>query len=569
LRVVGNKVFVAQAEDGVKIVDMSAAAGPTLVFSTDTPGTAVDLAVANGYVFVADSLFGVQVIKADTGSLLANIETKATVDHIAADDAHVYVREGYNDVVYYELGSGFYKEVNRIKRAQPDILRALNGFLYVGDSIGGIYAYNTKLFGKPESSPVFADANHSVISINPLKNSRLYTTLRTTGNTLNEINGVRILDVGRAKAVSIAGNDFSKGLAFDTAVISDVALPPIAYSLEKDAFGSNYINVINFTNGVKPMQSSVVADGSVMSMSLDGETLYTLNNITSMSSASPGGNMAGGVFAYDVSTPTHIKLINKIQWSGSAYYGGLAAYKDKIITADFSGLRIFDKTQLMTNGAAVTLNDAYLTGMNNDIVMYGDLAIIAQSTGIITYDFATASNLRTDIYKQAQLSFNDEIKRLSVLTGGRVLATQNSGAYSILDVQQGGNLSIVAGLNFDNAITSASVVNDKFYFVDKSGSVNMVDVTPPVLAPRFAQSDVKAGMQLNYSVSWVDYHDAVDTICKVSVGSCTVLRDGKKTNAAILEWQLPTDAIDMNIALRFVVGNGAHFNSAVTYLSVP
>ena len=61
----GTKAYFAMGVDGLWIIDIANPASPGLLGRVDTPGTAEDVVVINGYAYVADGPFGLQTINVE------------------------------------------------------------------------------------------------------------------------------------------------------------------------------------------------------------------------------------------------------------------------------------------------------------------------------------------------------------------------------------------------------------------------------------------------------------------------------------------------------------------------
>jgi hypothetical protein len=94
LRVVGSLVYVAAAESGLQIVDVSTPTAPRIVGAVDTPGSAQAVAVFNGYAYVADttSVVVVDVSTPSRPAIRGSLATPATA--VGAGPLGVYVLGG-------------------------------------------------------------------------------------------------------------------------------------------------------------------------------------------------------------------------------------------------------------------------------------------------------------------------------------------------------------------------------------------------------------------------------------------------------------------------------------------
>lgn len=71
VKVSGAFAYVATGNSGVQIVDIADPIHPRLVGANDTPGSAVGMGVANGYMFVSDYT-GLQIVPAQCAEALGS-----------------------------------------------------------------------------------------------------------------------------------------------------------------------------------------------------------------------------------------------------------------------------------------------------------------------------------------------------------------------------------------------------------------------------------------------------------------------------------------------------------------
>jgi hypothetical protein len=61
--VAGNHAYVAAADSGLAVIDISDPASPQRVGAADTPSIARGVAVAGNYVYVADRVAGLHILR--------------------------------------------------------------------------------------------------------------------------------------------------------------------------------------------------------------------------------------------------------------------------------------------------------------------------------------------------------------------------------------------------------------------------------------------------------------------------------------------------------------------------
>jgi hypothetical protein len=70
--VAGIYAYVADVTEGLRVIDVSTPSAPVEVGFADTPGSAEGVAVAVGFVFVADNAAGLAVFRECSGALFAD-----------------------------------------------------------------------------------------------------------------------------------------------------------------------------------------------------------------------------------------------------------------------------------------------------------------------------------------------------------------------------------------------------------------------------------------------------------------------------------------------------------------
>ncbi len=95
--VVDNKAYVAADANGLKIVDVSNPASPSIIGGCDTPGSAYSVDVSGNYAYVADMWNGLQIIDISVpsaASIKKNIPITSVATGIMVMDSYAYVSFG-------------------------------------------------------------------------------------------------------------------------------------------------------------------------------------------------------------------------------------------------------------------------------------------------------------------------------------------------------------------------------------------------------------------------------------------------------------------------------------------
>ena len=143
-------IVIAGGSAGVHLVDVSIPHSPQLISSVDTPGTAIDLAIENDIVYLADGDDGVQVIdiSGETPVIVSTINTNGHAYGVAVSDnvlaaANRYsssiqvveLSNGTNELLSLEvsLASGSLSQVSDLLIRDDDVFIVTNNGLFSVD----------------------------------------------------------------------------------------------------------------------------------------------------------------------------------------------------------------------------------------------------------------------------------------------------------------------------------------------------------------------------------------------------------------------------------------------------
>jgi parallel beta-helix repeat protein len=126
--VTGNKLFVAESGEGLQIADVSKPAEPVQVGFFDTPGIAFSVLISGTEAYVGDSGGGMMVVDVSdpvTPSLASVYDTAGLACHIALTGENVYVSDGTGGLVILErttVGMPSQLESVYSKPSNPELL---------------------------------------------------------------------------------------------------------------------------------------------------------------------------------------------------------------------------------------------------------------------------------------------------------------------------------------------------------------------------------------------------------------------------------------------------------------
>src|SRR5207249_4115261 len=131
VKVLGSLAYVSTGSAGLQIVDVSNPSVPRILATRDTPGVAWDVAVANGYAYVADDT-SVQVIDVRTPSNPVIVGSLATpADVVAVAGSRLYALSYGRD----------FKIIDVTNPAAPSLLSTSASFGAADIAVVGSAAY--------------------------------------------------------------------------------------------------------------------------------------------------------------------------------------------------------------------------------------------------------------------------------------------------------------------------------------------------------------------------------------------------------------------------------------------
>ncbi|MCP4345484.1 MAG: hypothetical protein GY795_08150 [Desulfobacterales bacterium] len=257
--VIGDTAYVADATEGLKIIDVSNPASPVKIGAVDMPDWAYGVAVIGDTAYVAGGKEGLQVI--DVGDptnpvIIGSADTPSSAHNVSI----------IGDTAYVADGDGGLQVIDVSRPANPVIigiedtpgyarnLAVIGDTAYVADQ-DGLQVIDVS---RPES-PVIIGAAVTSCSVNSVAVIRDMAYV-TCGDHVGGWSGLQLMDMSKPASPVIIGTEDTPGEARDVAVIGDTAYV---------ADGSGGLQVIDVSNPTDPvkigsMNTSDSANGFVV-----------------------------------------------------------------------------------------------------------------------------------------------------------------------------------------------------------------------------------------------------------------------------------------------------------------
>jgi len=357
VKIQDNYAYVSVRYQGFNIIDISNPQKPVIV-GKGTGIAGYDEGIypaANGYTYLAGESMGVGIYNTATiasPKLVTKVMLIGGADSVAAKDNYLYIG-AHNDGIWVVdvKDPANPKEVAFVNNRGRNSGAAIQGnYLYVAGAWSGLNVIditnpeqpNMVVFDYSDSiGAVLPDGKYlytstGIIDIaNPLQPNYIARNAYFEGNFAKfgqdyilvaatyTHPGLHIIDV-RNKVSPVVVATYSAGKGFqDVAVEGNTVI----------ALSGNDIIAIDISDVTKPTQLSKVSYGGVWSgRSIDIDSATGIAYVA--------GGASDQIKAVDITTPTQIKEIDKIELSPTTYYSGIDYYDERVYTCEKSGMFI-------------------------------------------------------------------------------------------------------------------------------------------------------------------------------------------------------------------------------------
>jgi hypothetical protein len=508
----GNYAYVADVGSGLRVIDITDNANPSVVGTCDTPGFANGVYVSGNYAYVADDHSGLQVID------ISNPANPSVVgSYNAVGVAYgVYVSGNYAYVADYVSGL---QVIDITNPANPFLTGSYNtpGNAY-GVYVSGNYAYVADGSKGLQVIDISNPANpYRVGWYNTAGSARGVYVSEDYAYVADGNWGLQIVNITNPASPSITGACGTPGSAKGVYVSEGYAYV---------ADGSAGLQVIDVIDPASPsLIGSWDTDNKSLGVYISGHYAYVADGYVI-------GGHSQGLQVIDISNHGNPSLIGSCETPGSANNGvanGVHVSGNYAYVADGNaGLQIIDVTDpanLFVAGACDTPYYAY------SVCVSGNYAYVAVGdSGLVVIDIATPT-----IPSQIGGCATPGNARGVYVLGDYAYVADNAKGLQVVDISNPASPSIVGSYNTPGAARGVYAVGDYAYVADNDFGLQVIDVTNPTSPSLAGECDTPgyargvyvsgdyayvAGAGLNYDPPSLQVINVTDPTNPVVEGAC-------------------------------------------------
>jgi len=381
----GDYAYVADDNDGLVIIGVDTPSNPHIIESVDTDGFAYDVCIKGDYAYIADDNDGLVIISIDPPSnsqIVSSFDTTGSANGIDINDQYVYLADGDNGLVIVDITDPYSPDLaGHINTQNANDVKVQGNYAYIADDVSGLRIINItdpKSLQEVEKSP---------------------------------------LDTNAAKKVAISDNGIYAYLADDTDGLKIINIfnpeNPVLVTSYKDAANSDTKSLGVAVNGefafIAYGNSGIHAVNIVEPGSLEEATTYTAT-ITNALDVCVSGNLAivandtSGLEIFDITNPGIPAWKNTFYSENSFpnnHINGVKIVGDyAFITGDGIGLYVIciadsclsNPERSLYAGALVMPPGQHIPDYTTGLTIRGDLAYLTyidgSSSGLMVIDIS-------------------------------------------------------------------------------------------------------------------------------------------------------------------------------------
>jgi hypothetical protein len=353
LAVEGDVVYLSDGSSGLKVIDVSNPASPTIVGSVDTPGFCIGVAVAGDVAYLGDYGSGLQVVDVSDPTSPVIIGSESAPDL-------PYLLTVSGDLVYLaDEGSGL-NVIDVSDPTSPSVLANVNtpGLSYSVEVRGDI-AYVADGTSGLQIIDVFDPAFPTILATVDTPVRAFQSAI--SGNiayVADDTAGLQVIEVFAPASPVVLGGVSTADRALSIAVAGDVAFVSDA--------GAG-LQVVDVSDPSTPaMIGGVDTPGQSMDVVVDGDIVYVADR-------------SSGLQVIDASDPSAPVIIGSVNTPGLSL--GVDVVGDLAYVADDdSGLQVIDVFQIIDvscPSSPAILGTIAVPGIGLDVAVAGDVVYLA------------------------------------------------------------------------------------------------------------------------------------------------------------------------------------------------
>lgn len=483
IAVMDGFAYVADDDRGLQVLDLTDPLKPTMMGSVDTPGKALAVAVAGHIAYVADDDGGLQVMDISDPwrpAIKGSLNTRGKATDVAVSGGLACVSDSLDGLLVVNVTQPHAP----IKMGAVDTpgdaghIALVHETAYVADDAAGLRMIDVSDPATPKIAGS-VDTPGSALGVAVAGN---------TAYVADTDGGLQVIDVGDPIRPRIIGSVDTPGWASKVAVADQVA-----YVADLEA-GLQIIDVRNPDH--QPLTASVDTPGFALDVAMGGRLAYVADG-------------PGGLCIVDLTDFSNPKIAGSVDTPGSA--AGVAVSGSYVFVADReSGIQVVDAAD-PENPAII--GAANTPGNAEDIAITGQMAFVADgSAGLQVLDIGNpAQPIITGNAPLAGFAHGVAVEHpyLYVACG--------AGGLHVVDVSDPANPARVGGLDTEDAVQGIAVSGSTAYVTDGESKLMVIDVSDPH-APFLVDSvDIPP-----FSTNWLSLFMVEDVVVSQQTAYVTV-----------------------------------------------
>ena len=563
--VAGDRAFVANAEYGLQVIDITDPANPVLAGSYDTPSSAWGVAIAGNHAFLADDASGLQVIDISDPSspVLAGSYDTGNAYGVAVAGDHAFVADWFGGLAVIDISDptspvlagdydtpGFALDV-AIAGDHAFVADYGSGLLVIDitDPANPVFAGSFDTPGIARRIVVAGDhaylADHDsglqVIDISDPTNPVLAGSFDTPESARGiavagdlaylaaSSRGLQVIDISDPSSPVLAGSYDTPGIAYGVTVAGDLAFV---------ADGTGGLQVLRVGVFVNPLLAgSDQTPGTATDVTVAGDHAFVADftsglrvvDISDPSSPVPAGsyNTPGwaqgvavsgdhafiadghdGMQVVDISDPSNPVLAGTFPITGGEAFGVAIAGDLAYLAADDSGLWMIDISD-PTDPAMLSVTNSQ--GRTFDVAIAGDYAFLAHNyEGLIVYDISDPSYV--DFAGQCD---TPGWARDVAVAGDYAFVADYGSGLQVIDISDPSNPVLAGSYDTPSDAIGVAVVGDLAFVADGASGLQVIDIsdpTSPVLAGMYDTASLAISVAVAGDHAFVADYDGLELI---------------------------------------------------------
>jgi hypothetical protein len=445
ITIVGDTAYVADWDDGLKVIDISNPQNPQIIGSVDTPGGAVSVTVVGDIAYVADEYEGLQVIDISdpqNTQIIGSVDTPGFASGVAVVGDTAYVADGESGLQVIDISDP----------QSPQIIGSVDtpGGA-VGVTVVGDMAYVADCWEGLQVIDISDPQNAQIIgSVYTPGSASGVTVVGDTAYIADYDMGLQVIDISDPQNPQIIGSLVTPGFALGVTVVGDTAYV---------ADGSG-LQVIDISDPQNPqIIGSFVTPGNAMGVTVVGDTAYVADSWE-------------GLQVIDISDPQNPQIIGSVDTSDCAL--GVKVVGDTAYVADGNGglqvIDISDPQNPQIIGSFVT------PGFASGVTVVGDTAYVADyDIGLQVIDISDPQS------PQIIGSVDTPGNALGVkVVGDTAYVADYDIGLQVINIIDPQSPQIIGSVDTPGFASGVTVVGDTAYVADgEDGGLKVIDVSDP------------------------------------------------------------------------------------------